>query len=123
MPPYAYYQPGNLYGSPVDYSTAPIVSGPGGYLATNPEAAYARWSAPWASGTDPFSNYVRSQQSQVYNTGYKAAAGTNPNLSFQDYLNQLGPGLLRQRFVHQAPQQRGIANQNYGGGRVRWSLQ
>lgn len=129
MPPYGtnYYAPGYAYGSPVDYSTAPVVGGPGGYLSNNPEAAWGRFIAPFASGTDPFSNWVRSQYSQVYNLGYKPALGTNPNLLFQEgpdgYLGRdLTPAMLQRRFLHQAPQTRGLNVGNFGGGRTRWSL-
>jgi hypothetical protein len=120
-----YYNPSSTYGSPTDYRTAPVVSGPGGFLANNPEAAWGEFIAPFASGTDPFSNWVRSQFSQVYNAGYKPAMARNPSLTFHDqYLGgSLTPEMLRQRYMQQAPQVRGINVGNYGGGRTRWSLQ
>lgn len=128
MPPFGgYYNPGSLYGATNgSMYDSPVVSGPGGsYLNQNPEAAYARFIAPFASGTDPYSNWVRQQFGQVYNYGYKPALATNPNLSFQDqFLGQyVTPGSMQQRFNNQAPQLRGVNVANFGGGRARWQMQ
>lgn len=122
----SYYQPGNLYGSPVDYSTAPIVGGPGGYLSGNPQAAYLRFIAPFASGNDPFSAFVRNQYSRAYG-GYQSAVATNPNLGFgygqQDYLKMLSPDFFRNQWNQLAPEQRGLNLPRYGAGRVQWQRQ
>jgi hypothetical protein len=120
-----FYDPSSLYGAPESMYDSPVVSGPGtSYLNQNPEAAYARFIAPFASGTDPYSNWLRQQFSQVYNYGYKPALATNPNLKFQDeYLGQyLNSDAMRQRFMHQAPQLRGVNVANSGGGKVKWGL-
>lgn len=125
--PGQYYTPGNPYGSPVDYSTAPIVNGPGGYLADNPQAAYLRFIAPFAGGNDAFSTFVRNQYSRAYG-GFQAAAATNPSLNFglnrdADYLNQLGPNFFRDMYSRATAQQRGISTPNFGAGRTQWQRQ
>lgn len=122
----SYYDPNSLYGGNQDYSTAPIVGGPGGYLGENPQAAYLRFIAPFASGNDAFSNYVRQQYSRAYG-GFQAAAATNPDLGFgrgsNDYLKGLGPDFFRDQFSRYTGEQRGISTPRYGAGRVQWQRQ
>lgn len=121
-----YFSPNNLYGSPVDYSTAPIVAGPGGYLSENPQADWTRFIAPFAGGNDPFSAWMRAQYSRAYQ-GYNAAQATNPSLLFGhgqgNYLSQLGPDFFTSQWNRLAPTQRGINAPQYGGGRVQWLRQ
>lgn len=134
MPPYggnpygtqtSYFDPNFLYGGSQDYATAPVVGGPGGYLSGTPQAAYLRFVAPFASGNDPFSNYVRSQYSRAYG-GYQAAAATNPNLGFgygpanQDYLQMLNPQFFQNQFSRLGASDRGLNLPRYGGGRIQW---
>jgi hypothetical protein len=119
----AYFDPNSWYGATQDYSTAPVVGGPGGYLSNTPQAAYLRMIAPFASGEDPFSQFVRSQYSRAYG-GYQAAAATNPNLGFgygqQDYLRGLGEHFFRALWSQRPADQRGLNLPRYGGGRVQW---
>ena len=119
----SYYNPVSTYGARQSAFTTPIVSGNAGYFAENPQAAYTRYTAPFATGEDPFSRFVRQQYGNAYQ-GYQAALGTNPNLNF---LNQYLPGLggeqyFRNRFLSQAPSVRGEAPGVLGGGRLRWFL-
>ena len=119
----SYFQPGSNYGAAQSAITTPIVSGPAGYFAENPQAAFTRYTAPFAGGEDPFSRFVRNQYGQAYQ-GFQSALGTNPNLSF---LNQYLPGLggeqyFRNRFLQQAPSLRGEQPGTLGGGRLRWFL-
>ena len=130
MNPYGsnYFDPGSLYGSSVDYSTSPIVGGPGGYLANNPQAAFARFVAPFAGGNDPFSAWVRNQYARAYG-GFNAATATNPSLGFgygppqQDYLRTLGPEFFRNQWQGLSSPQRGVDMPRFGGGRVTWQKQ
>lgn len=126
MGPYGgYYDPTSLYGSPTDYSTSPIVGGPGGYLANNQQAAFMRFLGPQAFGNDPYGQFLRSTAYNLARQGFGSAAATNPNLGFgygeQDYLKGFGPDFFRQQFLRMAPEQRGINAPRFGGGAVRWS--
>lgn len=116
-----YYAPGAGYGTNTDQSTTPFVNGPAGYLAQNPQAAYARYTAPFASGEDPFSKFVRSQYGQAYQ-GFQGALATNPNLNFYNqYLASLGgQNFFQQRFMAQPAAARGEQSNLLGGGRMRW---
>lgn len=118
-----YYQPGSLYGAQQSMFNTPIVSGNAGYFAEQPQAAYTRFTSPFAAGEDPFSRFVRNQYGNAYQ-GFQAALGTNPNLNF---MTQYLPGLggeqyFRNRFQSQAPQLRGEQPGTLGGGRLRWFL-
>lgn len=115
-----YYDPSQNYGRGTSAVTTPLVSGPSGYLAENPQAAYARYTAPFAMGEDPFSRFVRNQYGQAYQ-GFQAALATNPNLSFYgQYLPGLGgEQYFRNRFLSQAPMARGESPV----GRMRWFQQ
>jgi hypothetical protein len=119
----AYYDPGSLYGSPTDYSTAPIVAGPGGFLSENPQADWTRFIAPFASGNDPFSTWVRAQYSRAYQ-GYNAAQATNPSLLFghgdNNYLSQLGSDFFANQWNRLSSEQRGLNLPRYGAGRTQW---
>ncbi len=115
---YNYYDPGSTYGGQY---------GPGGwsstqtgqyYLEQNPEAAFTRWLAE--NGYRDFTaqgEFARQQYGKV-RTGYEAALGSNPNLSFRDYLSQTGPS-LGQQFARLTPEQRG-ENQSLFAPRARY---
>jgi len=119
----SYYSPGSLYGGSQDFSTTPIVAGPSGYLANQPQAAYARFTAPFAAGEDPFSRFVRSQYGQAQQ-GFQGALATNPNLNFySQYLPGLGgENYFRSRFLSLPASARGEQPGLLGGGRMRWFL-
>lgn len=126
MPPGGFFDPSSLYGGQYNWGTTPVVGGPGGYLAENPQAAYTRFTSTFGGqNNDPYSRWLQQQFSQAYQ-GYQAALATNPNLGFgrgeNDYLQGLGANFFQNRWNRMAPQQRGITNQTYGGGRTRWSL-
>lgn len=118
-----YYDPSSLYGARESAVTMPIVSGPNQFLANQPQAGYARYTAPFASGEDPFSRFVRSQYGQAQQ-GYQAALATNPSLSFyNNYLPGLGgENYFRQRFLSLPASARGEQPGLLGGGRMRWFL-
>ena len=133
MPPYlpplpasGFYDPNGAYGSNVDYSTAPIVGGPGGYLSETPQAAFAR-RTPGFFGNNAYGAWLRGTGYNLARLGYQSAAATNPNLGFgygpanQDYLAMMDPNFLWNQFARLSAPQRGLNNANYGGGRVQWS--
>lgn len=109
------YQPGTGKGS---FATSPAGTQ---YFNQNPRAWYDRATLPFASGNDPFSQFVRSR-AQMFEQGYDAAQGTNPFLTVPQYGGQqsLSQQYLRGLFNRQAPQLRGISYSNFGGGRQRW---
>jgi hypothetical protein len=114
-----YYNPASSYGGDRDWASTPLMGGPTGYLETNPQAAFTRFFSPWASGDDAFSRFVRSQYGNTQQ-GYEAAYASNPELTYQSYLQGLGPGNFSQRWARMNPQQRGESNSLFGGGRVQW---
>jgi hypothetical protein len=113
-----FFAPGNLYGGKQDYSTAPIVSGPTGYLEGNPDAAYTRHIAGFGGGMDNFSRFVQQQQNKLRG-GYEAAVATNPNLTFQTYLHPFNAGFFHNLFNSMTMNQRGERPEN-SMGRARW---
>jgi hypothetical protein len=108
----------NLYGAPQDYSGAPIVSGPTGYLEGNPEAAYTRHISGFGGGMDNFSRFVQQQYNKMRG-GYEAAAATNPDLTFQNYLQPFGMPFFQNLFNAGTMAQRGERPENFAG-RARW---
>lgn len=117
-----FFNPTARYGTTY-HGTGSFGTSPAGTLYYNktPSTLYNRYTMPFASGNDPFSQFVRSRQS-LFENGYQAALGTNPNLTVQQYAQQIGLNEqnLRNQFNQQiAPSQRGVDYSNYGG-RVRW---
>lgn len=120
-----YFNPNSYYGGEQYWSE------PGGmpnglwagarynYLQSNPNVVYTLATAPFASGTDPFSNWVRNQRGQVLDA-YEAALSMNPDLTLQQFLTDFGPQGFMQRYMQQAASQRGITLAPYGAGRVQW---
>jgi hypothetical protein len=120
----SYFQQGNYYGGE-DYwnNGSPNGMWSGAryqYLNENPDAVFSMFTAPWASGFDPYSTWVRQQYGQNYDA-YKAALSMNPDLTYQQFLSDFGEQGFRQRFQAQAPVQQGYAPGQYGAGRVSWN--
>lgn len=101
---------------------APIVSGPGQSLMNqNPQAAFFRWTSPWAGGQDAFSNYVQGQGFNKFNQGFQSAQMTNPDLRLDDYYNSLGgQDFFRSQYNNLSARARGLDAPMYGQGRMRW---
>lgn len=115
-----FYDPGRSYGADRQWATTPIISGPSGYLENDWNALYTRFIAPWAVGESPFARWVRGQQGEVQDA-FRAAIASNPMLTGQQFLEQLGPqSFSSQWFGNLTPAQRGQHNANYGGGRLTW---
>jgi hypothetical protein len=120
--PYDYvYNPNSNYGNPGGSAvTMPIVSGPGGFLDQNEDAAYYRQVMPFASGQDALSQFIRSQLSDVYRN-FKAAQATNPNLNFQNFLSPLTRESFQRQYIQRAPWLRGEASSGQmNQGRMKW---
>lgn len=115
-----YFDPNSSYGRPGGGSdvTAPSISGPTGYLESNPRALYTRHTAQYGGGTDPFSQYVQ-QQYQRIRDAYEAASATNQQLTMQQYLGGITPQLLQNQFRTLSPFQRGRNDAMFGAGPVR----
>ena len=114
-----YFSWGNLYGGKQDYSTTPIVHGPTGYLEQNPEAAYTRQTSGFGGGMDNFSRFVQQQYDKLRG-GYEAAAATNPNLTFQNFLQPYDQGFFRNLYSGLTMNQRGERPEMFAG-RARWT--
>jgi hypothetical protein len=116
-----WFDPTNRYGT-MYHGTGSFGQSPAGVLYYNktPSTLYNRYTLPFSGGNDPFSQFVRSRQA-MFENGYEAALGTNPNLTVQQYAQQIGLNQqnLRNQFMQLAPSQRGVDYSNYGG-RVRW---
>lgn len=115
-----FYNPDSNYDADRDWASTPVISGPNGYLENNWDALYTRFIAPWASGNTPFSRWVQGQSNEVQQA-LLAAVASNPLLTAQGFLQQLGP----QSFASQwnsnfTPGQRGENAGYYGGGRMSW---
>jgi hypothetical protein len=115
------FDPNSLYGGTQDQSSTPIVSGPNGFLANNEDAAYYRFIAPFAQGQDSFSNYVRSQMSNVLRN-FRAAQATNPNLQLPDFLQGFDQNTFMNQYLNSGmPSQRGETSPSQlGAGRLKW---
>lgn len=116
-----YFNQGSLYGGNQNMWGAPIISGPGqSAMNQNPQAAYMRWTSPFAGGQDAFSRFTQDQFGNV-NRGFQAAQMTNPDLRFDNYYNGLG-GLdfFRRQFNQLSARDRGLSPANYGAGGFRW---
>lgn len=121
--PYDYnYNQNYSYGAPGGQSavTMPIVSGPGGFLANNEDAAYYRQVIPFASGSDALSNFIRGRMSEVLRN-FRASQATNPNLNVQSFLAPLTRESFQREFQEIAPWQRGEASSGQmNAGRMKW---
>lgn len=119
-----WFDPNSMYGSTQYSGTGQFGQSPAGhqYYNKTPGTYYDRTTMPYGSGNDPFSQFVRSRGA-LFESGYRAALGTNPHLSVQDYAHQIGLGQnsLHQQFMQLAPSQRGVDYSNYGG-RSRWVM-
>jgi hypothetical protein len=87
------------------------------FLEDNPDILY---SAMTPNGSKNFSDYFRSQYDTVYKNylgglGKSMLAGTDPNQSFSDYLNNFN---FKNNWNSLAPQSRGLRNT----GRVTWNV-
>jgi hypothetical protein len=120
--PYSYqYDPSNLYGATGGSNVSmPIVSGPGGFLANNEDAAYYRQVMPFSGGQDALSQYIRSQMTNVLRN-FRAAQATNTNLDIQSFLAPLTRASFQQEFKAAAPWARGQASDSQmNAGRMKW---
>jgi len=119
-----WFDPHSLYGGTQYGVAARFGESPAGhqYYNKTPGIYYDRTTMPYASGSDPFSQFVRSRQA-MFQQGYAAALGSNPNLSVQDYAHQIGlnQNALHQQFMQLGAQQRGVDYSNFSG-RSRWVM-
>lgn len=91
------------------------------YLNDNPSAVWSMATAPYAGGNSAFGAFMRSQENATHDA-YMAALANNPDLSYQQFVNNIGyQGFLNQ-YLMQAPQQRQINNSNFGAGRAQWYI-
>jgi hypothetical protein len=113
------FDPNSWYGgtyAPGAFDTAPAAKN---YYNQNPDAFWAKNTLPFASGLDAFSKFVQGRQN-VWQQGWAAAQGTNPNLTVQQYGSIPTEKQFRQEFNRLPFQQRGVSYSNMGGGRNRW---
>jgi hypothetical protein len=116
-----FYDPDSSYGADRDWASTPIISGPNGYLENNFGALYERFIAPWAQGQTPFARWVRGQSGEVQQA-LMAAVASNPLITAQGFLSNLGPQNFAQQWLNDfTPQQRGENDSIYGGGGARLS--
>ena len=101
-----------------DWASTPVISGPGGYLEQNQDAAFTRQLANWGVGLSDVTPYGRFVKDQFRNSqlGFKAELAGNPTLTYQDYIGSLGnAGQWWARYLAQTPRQRGV----YSAGPTR----
>jgi hypothetical protein len=111
----AFWNPNNTtYGANYDWYDTPLVK------ENEPDqGAFLRF----VTGQGRAGNSRQDQFAQsLYNrtqSGYDAAASSNPMLTYREYLNQLGPGFSDQLWNQLSAQDRGENPNQYGAGRVR----
>lgn len=116
-----FFSNNNLYGGQQNMWTAPVVSGSGQSLMNqNPQAAFLRWTSPYAGGQDAFSRFTQNQFNNV-NRGFQAAQMTNPDLRLDDYFNSLGGrDFFARQFNQLGARERGLNPSGFGAGRMSW---
>ena len=115
-----FYNPESNYDADRDWASTPVISGPNGYLENNWDALYNRFVTPWASGNTPFARWVQGQSGEVQQA-LLAAVASNPLLTAQGFLQQLGPQSFAEQFQNNyTPSQRGENRAYYGAGRQSW---
>ena len=87
------------------------------YLNENPTAGWGQYLNTFGLGSDPYSQWLRSQQSRYY-TQYQGLNAKDPNLTWTGYLQQLNP---QKDFAALDPRSRGENPRGFQG-RTRWSL-
>lgn len=113
---YNYYNPSNDYGGGVNgWHPGAFQQTPLGheYLENNQEASFTRWLAD--NGFRDFTGegeFARQQFGRVQ-TGHEAALATNPDLTFQNYLQDMGGQGLRNQYHRLTPEQRGESVRQY----------
>lgn len=104
-----YYSPVSGYGGMAGATGANLAPWGNTLLELNPDAAFTRQgSLLGLPGDDsPFARWFRTQFQRTQ-TGYGAAAATNPLLTYRNYLGGLGSFAdWQRRFMALTPQQRG----------------
>lgn len=81
-----FYNPGNFYGGTQDWTTTPFVKD---YLDPQiPQGVYQSYlTRQNLGGNDALSQFAQSLYGRTQ-YGYQAALRNNPNLTYNDYLNQ-----------------------------------
>lgn len=117
-----FFNAGQFQQSPaMDWSTTPVVAGPGGFLEQNPQALWTRYLAGRGIGLGTRgaqADWMRDQFGNVQ-AGFTAAQADNPALTLQRYLGTLDYQNLLNTFARQAPTQRG-ENWSRFAGPSRW---
>ena len=117
-----FFNPGQYQQNPdFDWSTSPIVSGPGGFLEQNPEAIWTRYLTGRGVGLGTRgaqAEWLRSQLNNIQ-TGFTAAQADDPTLILQRYLGTLDFQNLLDNYNRMAPTQRGENWSRYAGP-SRW---
>lgn len=115
--PNPYYQQNNpYYGSwGLSFPRTPVADL---YLNSTPQAAYTRFTAPWAGGLDPYSQFVQGQYSNLRDA-YSAAVATNPDLTWTRYLGGIPPSTFARQWQMLGPHGRGDQWSTYAP-RTNW---
>lgn len=123
---YGYYNPNTNYGGDQyqnsDGSFTPFWEGLRyQYLNDNPSAVWSMATSGYGGGNAAFDQWLRSQENAVHDA-YLGALANNPDLSYQQFTDNIGYNGFLQRYLGQAPQQRQINPSNLGAGRVQWYI-
>jgi len=117
MPPYAAL-PGT---QPATAAQVPINPGADWYYNANPDAGWYKYlqNLGLAQGSRPVDKYSQGRQSSYYGN-YQAAAASDPNMGWYDYLNKQTTARPDTEYQNQAPEQRGDFSSRTLGPRSRW---
>lgn len=110
-----FWEEGNLYGADQDWYTTPLVEG-----NEHQQGTFLRYLTK--NGLDGPSKKGQFAQGlyNKFNTGFLAAAATNPMLSFRDYINGFGgTGVIDNEWNQLTPQQQGKEYGNNFAGNIR----
>lgn len=110
----AFWDPNNTtYGATQDWYTTPLVT------ENEPaQGAFLRWiTNQGRAGTTNQDQFAQSLYNRTQ-SGYQAAASSNPMLTYREYLQGLGPNFADNLWNQLGPQERGVNPGQYAG-RVR----
>lgn len=109
----AFWDPGSIYGAGYDWYDTPLVK------ENEPEqGAFLRWiTGQGRAGTTQRDRFAQSLYNRTQ-TGYDAAASSNPMLTYREYLQGLGGNFADNLWTSLSPQERG-ENPGTFAGRTR----
>lgn len=112
----SFWEPGNLYNSPdgQDWYDTPLVE-----LGEPDDSVFQRFLTH--QGLTGYTNKAQFAQGlkSKFQTGFDAAAATNPFLTFREYMQGFNPDFINQQWNELSPEQQGKDYGRFYGGATR----